>query len=92
MATDGGQIRTKNKVYGEQNHSMTCTTSGTLTPLNYVISNGNKTLTILPTNKKGILIVDSSGKAFFHPVPDGEAGYNKLLATDAYGNLTWVDK
>ena len=92
MATDGGQIRTATKVYAEQNHSQTCTTTETMTPGRCIVASGAKTFTLHVANKKGVLITDANGNAAFVAVPDGEAGYNKLLSTDANGNLTWIDK
>ena len=92
MATDGGQIRIAEKVLAEQNHSHTCTTTSTMVMDKCIIGNGARTLAPHIANKKGILIVDGSGNANFYPVPDGEAGYNKILATDENGNLVWKDQ
>jgi hypothetical protein len=92
MATDGGQIRTNSKIYAEQNHSKTCTTSDIMTSGKCIVANGAKAFTLHIANKKGILITDAKGNATFIAVPEGSAGYNKLLSTDAKGDLTWIDK
>lgn len=91
MATDGGQVRIGSKVVAEQNHSQTCTTAESMTNNRCVVAGGDKTFTLHKANKKGILITNASGNATFVPVPEGSAGYNKLLSTDGNGNLTWVD-
>lgn len=92
MATDGGQVRDVNKVYAEQNHSQTCTTTATMTSGLSVVASEARVFALHATaNKKGILITDANGNAAFVAVPDGAAGYNKLLSTDANGNLTWID-
>jgi hypothetical protein len=92
MATDGGQIRTVDKVLAEQNHSHTCTTTSIMVSDKCIIGNGARTLAPKTIDKKGILIVDASGNAHHFPVLDGEAGYNKILAIDEQGNLTWKDQ
>lgn len=92
MITDGGQIKTSTKVYGEQNHSKTCLTSDTLTLNSVLVATGIRSIARKLATKKGILVTDSNGDAAFLQVPDGVAGYNKLLATDANGNLVWVDR
>ena len=100
MATDGGQIRVAStlggaipgKVYGEQNHSRTVTSSNILTQDKCIVASGIQNLALHLANKKGILITDINGNATFLEVPEGAAGYNKLLGTDANGNLTWIDR
>lgn len=94
MATDGGQIRTVEKVLAEQNHSHTCTTPSTMVSDKVVVGNGARVLALHPTitTRKGILITDANGNAHFLPVPDGEAGYNQILATDEFGNLVWKNQ
>lgn len=92
MATDGGQIRTNSKIYAEQNHSQTCTTSEIMTSGKCILASGPKVFTLHVANRKGILITDANGDATFMAVPEGSAGYNKLLATKANGDLTWIDK
>lgn len=92
MATDGGQIRTAEKVLAEQNHSQTCTTTQVMVSDKLVLGGGAKTIAPHSASKKGIFITDINGNANFLPVPDGAAGYNKILATDANGNLIWLDQ
>lgn len=92
MATDGGQIRNSTTVLAEQNHSKTCLTPDTLVATCVLVASGAKTIARKLATKKGILITNASGDAAFIEVPDGAAGYNKILATDANANLVWVDK
>lgn len=92
MATDGGQIRNSSLIFGEQNHSQTCTTPDILSVSCVIVAGGNKSLARKLATRKGILVTDANGNAAFLEVPDGLAGQNKLLATDASGNLVWVDK
>lgn len=92
MATDGKQIRSKDKVYGEQNHSKTCKTSDNLLSGSLVKAGGPQSLARHTITTKGIIVTDALGNISFLAVPSGAAGYNKLLAVDASGNLTWVDK
>lgn len=84
-------IRYGIKKYGEMNNPNTCTTSNTMTLGKVIILDADKKLAVHPANKKGILTTDADGKISFFPVPDGEAGYNKLLVTDGV-NLKWVDR
>jgi len=92
MATDGGQIATNTIVLGEQNHSKTCLTPDTLVSNCILVAGGVNSLVRKLATKKGILITDAKGDATFIEVPDGVAGYNKILATDANANLVWVDR
>ena len=92
MATDGGQIRTKIKVLGEQNHSKTCLTPDVLVLNGVLVASEIKTIAHKLATKKGILITDASGNAAFIQVPDGIAGYNKILSTNTESNLVWIDK
>jgi len=92
MATDGGQIRNSTTILSEQNHSRTCLTPDTLVVECVLVASGAKTFARKLATKKGILITDANGDAAFIQVPDGAAGYNKILATNANGNLVWVDR
>lgn len=92
MATNGSQIRTASKIYSEQNHTQTCVTSDILSENSILVASGAKSLARKLATRKGILITDINGNASFLEVPEGAAGYNKILATDANGNLIWVDK
>ena len=93
MATDGGQIRIKDKVLAEQNHSKTCTSPNSMIDGKLIIGNNLRTLKpYLETNKRGIIFLTTTETVSFLQVPDGEAGYYKLLGTDQYGNLTWLDQ
>lgn len=92
MATDGGQIKILGLVFGEQNHSQTCTTPDILASNCVVVAGGNKTLARKLATTKGLLITDANGNATFFEVPIGISGQNKLLATDSNGNLVWIDR
>lgn len=92
MATDGGYSRDKNKIYSEQNHSRTVTVPGTLAGDTLIVGASIMTIKNYVPASKGILILNASGNADFVAVPSGAAGYNKLLATNASGNLVWIDK
>ena len=92
MSTDGKQIRTSTTLLGEQNHSKTCLTPDILVDSCILVASGAKSLARKLTTRKGILITDANGDAAFIQVPDGVAGYNKILATDANANLVWVDR
>lgn len=92
MATDGGQIRTNSKIYAEQNHSKTCTTSDIMTSGKCIVASRAKVFAPHVANRKGVLITDANGNAAFIAVPEGSAGYNKLLSTNVNGNLIWIDK
>jgi len=92
MSTDGGQIKNSSKVFGEQNHSKTCLTTDTLLANCVLVASGSKSIARKLATRKGILITDGNGDAAFIEVPDGAAGYNKLLATNANGNLVWIDR
>lgn len=92
MNTDGGQVKISTKLLGEQNHSKTCLSPDILTIGCCLVAGGAKSIVRKPATKKGILITDANGDATFIEVPEGIAGYNKILATDANANLVWVDR
>jgi hypothetical protein len=92
MATDGGQIRIAGKILAEQNHSKTVTSNSTMTLDKIAVGNGAKRLVPHTVGQAGILITNALGNATFVPVPAGEAGYNKLLYSNANSELEWVDK
>lgn len=92
MATDGGQIRTVDNVLAEQNHSQTCTAINIMTTDKLIIGTGLRTFGVDISTTKGIIYIDGNGNTNFLPVPDGEAGYNKILATDINSNLYWKDQ
>lgn len=92
MNTDGGQIKTSTTLLGEQNHSKTCLSPDILTFGCCLVAGGAKSIARKSATKKGILITDANGDATFIEVPEGIAGYNKILATDANANLVWVDR
>lgn len=87
-----GQVIMDGKIVAEQAHSRTCLASNVLNEDCILVANGSKALAKLLATKKGILITDANGNAAFIQVPDGDAGKNKMLATDANSNLVWVDQ
>jgi len=87
-----GQIVVNKNVVGEVNNQKTCLSSEILIANCILIANGAKTITIKPSTKKAILITDNDGNASFIEVPDGDAGKNKLLATNANSDLIWIDQ
>lgn len=91
MATDGGLIRTKGKVYAEQNHSKTCFADGTLSTGGLVKAIGINRVEVATKNKKFIVVTDNYGHTQLLEVPVGEDGYNKLLFLSSTG-LIWVDR
>lgn len=80
-------IRDKNKIYGEANDPNTVLASGTLTDGYLLVGAGNK----------GVKTLLSSGKVIIW-VKNGEiqqlpfTAANKVLGTDADGNLVWKDQ
>lgn len=80
-------IRDKNKIYGEANNPNTVLASGTLTDGYLLVGAGNK----------GVKTLWSSGKVIIW-VRNGEiqqlpfTAANKVLGTDADGNLVWKDQ
>ena len=85
-------IKDNVKVYAEMNHPDTVTAEELLTASKIAYATGPKSVGVLKMTGTGILITDNGGNASFLTVPPGAAGYNKLLATDANGNLIWVDQ
>lgn len=79
------------KVYAEVNAPNTCLTTDNLLDGALVLGNGEYNIKCGGTTN-GILILDNNGNASIFGVPAGTAGYNKLLATDTYGNLMWIDR
>jgi len=90
--TDGGKIVVKGKVVAEQNHSKTCLATNVLSMNCLLVAEASKSLAKLLAAKKGVLITGANGNATFIQVPSGDAGKNKILATDANSNLVWVDQ
>lgn len=92
MATDGKQIKIGNVVYAEQNHSKTCLSSHILPRYKIIVAEGPLSVKPLVLDSAGVLVTDANGNAEFIPVPPGEAGYNKVLATDNTFKLGWISK
>ena len=98
--TDGGKVIIVGDdgpiVVAEQNHSRTCLATNALSLNCILVAQGSKALAKLLAKllatRKGILITGANGNAAFIPVPDGDAGKNKILATDSNSNLVWVDQ
>lgn len=86
-------IRTKNKVFGEMNASNTCKTNNIMSTNRLIVTDINSEISVLePIDANGnitsgVYYTDANGKAAFFPTD----GPNKLLGTDANGNLTWIN-
>ena len=86
-------IRTKEKVFGEENAKNTCKTLNTMTYNRLIISNSKSELEALEPKDKngnitsGIYYIDENGKPAFLATE----GPNKLLGIAPNGTITWIN-
>ena len=80
-------IRDNKKIYGEVNDPNTVLASGTLSEDNLIVGNGNKGIKTLLSSGKAIVWVRNG---IVQQLPFTAA--NKILGTDADGNLVWLDQ
>lgn len=80
-------IRDKNKIYGEANNPNTVLASGTLTENQLIVGAGNKGIKTLLSTGKNIVWIQNG---IVQLLPFIAA--NKVLGTDADGNLVWKDQ
>lgn len=80
-------IRDKNKIYGEANNPNTVLASGTLTENQLIVGAGNKGIKTLLSTGKNIVWIQN-GIVQLLPF----TATNKVLGTDADGNLVWKDQ
>lgn len=80
-------IRDKNKIYGEVNNPNTVLASGTLTENQLIVGAGNKGIKTLLSTGKNIVWIQNG---IVQLLPFIAA--NKVLGTDADGNLVWKDQ
>ena len=80
-------IRDKNKIYGEANNPNTVLASGTLTENQLIVGAGNKGIKTLLSTGKNIIWIQNG---IVQLLPFTAA--NKVLGTDADGNLVWKDQ
>lgn len=79
-------IRDAETIYGEANDPNTVIAAGTLTDGNLIVGAGNKGVKTLLSTGKVILWVRNG---ILQQLPFTAA--NKVLGTDADGNLVWLD-
>lgn len=79
-------IRDKDKIYGEANDPNTVIASGTLVADNLIVGAGNKGVKTLLSTGKNIVWIRNG---IVQQLPFTAA--NKVLGTDADGNLVWLD-